>query len=463
MSTVATIKRRAAAAGKPTEPRQQRAALAVAMLGFAVVTLDAQIVNVALPSIHNALGGGLSGLQWIVTAYTLMFSSLLLLGGTIAGRIGSRSAYRNGMLLFVAASVVCAFAPSLPLLVVARLFQGTGAALVTPTALSLIREAYDESKSRARAIAYWGVGGSIAAAAGPILGGILTQIDWRLIFLINVPVGATALLILKATAQSPRRHASFDWAGQITAIVGLASLTYAFIEGGSQGFSNPAIIAAFALAIAALGAFLRIEARRREPMVPLPLFRSRRIAISLSIAGITMLGFYGTVFLQSLYFQEQRGYSALATGLLFLPMTGLVALSSAAVAQLMNRFSRRAMIVAGQVGMATGLLTLALVPHDAPIWIPSCLMIGVGVGGAVTVPPIAALIFDAAPADLAGTASGVLNTVRQLGGSLGVAIFGAAVNASSHFITGLRISYVGTAVLLSATVMLTLSLRGTRS
>ena len=155
MSSAATERRPAVAdAGTPVGPRQQRAALAVAMLGFAVVTLDAQIVNVALPSIHNALGGGLSGLQWIVTAYTLMFSSLLLLGGTIADRIGSRSAYRNGMLLFVAASVVCAFAPSLPLLVVARLFQGTGAALVTPTALSLIREAYDESKSRARAIAY---------------------------------------------------------------------------------------------------------------------------------------------------------------------------------------------------------------------------------------------------------------------------------------------------------------------
>jgi len=463
MSTAATIERSRATAGTPVGPRQQRAALAVAMLGFAVVTLDAQIVNVALPSIHNALGGGLSGLQWIVTAYTLMFSSLLLLGGTIADRIGSRSAYRNGMLLFVAASVVCAFAPSLPLLVVARLFQGTGAALVTPTALSLIREAYDESKSRARAIAHWGVGGSIAAAAGPILGGILTQIDWRLIFLINVPVGGTALLILRATAPSPRRHASFDWAGQITAIVGLASLTYAFIEGGSQGFSSPTIIAAFVVAIVALAAFLRIEAGRREPMIPLPLFRSRRIAISLSIAGITMLGFYGTVFLQSLYFQEQRGYSALATGLLFLPMTGLVALSSAAVAKLMNYFSRRALIIAGQIGMATGLLTLALVPRSAPIWIPSCLMILVGVGGVITVPPIAALIFDAAPADLAGTASGVLNTVRQFGGSLGVAIFGAAVNASSTFITGLRISYIGTAVLLAATVLLTLSLRGTRS
>jgi MFS family permease len=160
---------------KTSSRDRQRAALAAAMLGFAVVTLDAQIVNVALPSIHDDLGGGLSGLQWIVSGYTLMFSSLLLFGGTIADRFGSRRAYRNGMLLFVVASAACALAPSLQLLILARLLQGTGAALVTPTALSLIREAYDDVQARAKAIAYWGVGGSIAAAAGPILGGLLTQ------------------------------------------------------------------------------------------------------------------------------------------------------------------------------------------------------------------------------------------------------------------------------------------------
>ena len=437
---------------------RQRAALAAAMLGFAVVTLDAQIVNVALPSIHDDLGGGLSGLQWIVSGYTLMFSSLLLFGGTIADRVGSRRAYRNGMLLFVVASAACAIAPSLQLLILARLFQGTGAALVTPTALSLIREAYDDVRSRAKAIAYWGVGGSIAAAAGPILGGLLTQIDWRLIFLINLPVGLAALLVLRTVADSPRRPTPIDWAGQVTAILGLGALTAAFIEGGSIGFTSPPILAAILIAIISLTSFLRVEAAGTHPMVPLRLFRSRPIAISLSIAFITMVGFYGTVFLQSLYFQDQRGYSALATGLLFLPMTGMVAIASFLVAQLGHRFSRTALIITGQLGMAAGLATLAAAPHDAPVWIVSGLMVLVGVGGAITVPPVAAIMLDTAPGALAGTASGVLNTFRQIGGSLGVAIFGATVN-STTFATGLRLSYTATAALLTATVIISLRLR----
>jgi len=442
--------------------RHQRAALAAAMLGFAVVTLDAQIVNVALPSIHDDFGGGLSSLQWIVSGYTLMFSSLLLFGGTIADRIGSRNAYRNGMLLFVAASVACALAPSLTLLIIARLVQGTGAALVTPTALSLIREAYDDAKARAKAIAYWGVGGSIAAAAGPILGGILTQVDWRLIFLINVPIGLAALAILRAVAHSRQRATPIDWAGQLTAILSLGALTAAFIEGGSIGFTTLPILAALAIAVAAFAAFLRVESRRTHAMVPLELFRSRPIAISLTIAFITMLGFYGTVFLQSLYFQEQRGYSALATGVLFLPMTGMVAVASFVVAQVGHRFNRAAMIITGQLGMATGLIALAAAPHNVPVWTVSGLMILVGVGGAITVPPIAALILDAAPAALAGTASGVLNTFRQMGGSLGVAIFGATVN-SATFATGLRISYIGTAVLLAVTVIISRRLANSRA
>jgi DHA2 family methylenomycin A resistance protein-like MFS transporter len=428
------------------------------MLGFAVVTLDAQIVNVALPTIHDDLGGGLSGLQWIVSGYTLMFSSLLLFGGTIADRVGSRRAYRNGMLLFVVASAACALAPSLQLLILARLFQGTGAALVTPTALSLIREAYDDVQARAKAIAYWGVGGSIAAAAGPILGGLLTQIDWRLIFLINLPVGLAALIILRVVADSPRRPTRIDWAGQVTAILGLGALTAAFIEGGSIGFTSPPILAAILIALTSLATFLRVEAKTTHPMVPLRLFRSRPITISLSIALITMLGFYGSVFLQSLYFQDQRGYSALATGLLFLPMTGMVAVASFLVAQVGHRFSRTALIITGQLGMATGLIGLVAAPHRAPVWAVSGLMILVGVGGAITVPPVAALILDTAPAALAGTASGVLNTFRQIGGSLGVATFGAAAN-STTFPTGLRISYTATAALLAATVLISLRLR----
>ncbi|MGH9057306.1 MAG: MFS transporter, partial [Acidimicrobiales bacterium] len=198
--------------------RPPRTVLAVAMLGFAAVALDAQVTNVALPAIHRDLGGGLAGLQWIVAGYTLMFSALLLLAGTISDRIGARSAYRVGMVLFVAASVACGLAPSLPFLVAARLIQGTGAALVTPTSLALIRQAYEDPAQRAKAVTYWALGGSAAAAAGPILGGALAQVDWRLIFFLNLPVGVAAVGILTRVGRSPRRPAPFDWAGQASAV-----------------------------------------------------------------------------------------------------------------------------------------------------------------------------------------------------------------------------------------------------
>jgi MFS transporter, DHA2 family, methylenomycin A resistance protein len=439
--------------------RQKRAALGLAMLGFAVVTLDAQITNVALPAIHRSLGGGLAGLQWIVTGYTLMFSALLLFGGSMADRVGSKTAYRNGMVLFMAASAACGLAPSLPFLVVARIVQGSGAALVTPTSLSLIREAFEDSRERARAIAFWAMGGSVAAAAGPVLGGLLTQAGWRLIFFVNLPVGLAAIGLLARAAPSPRRPARFDWTGQVSAVLALGALTYALIEGGSSGFGSSRIIVAFLISATSLAVFLVAEHRGRHPMVPLTLFRSRAVAITLSVAFITMAGFYGTVFLQSLYFQQQRGYSALATGLLFLPMTGLVALTNPLVSKIAQRYGRILPIIAGQAGMATGLLLLALLPLRVPVLAVAAVMILVGVGGAFTVPPIASLILDSVPGQLGGTASGVLNTFRQMGGSLGVAVFGAVVDASSVFEHGLRISFAGTAVLVAIAAAGTLALR----
>ncbi len=253
------------------ERRHPRAALAAAMLGFFVVALDAQVINVALPDIRADLGGGLSGLQWVVTGYTLMFSALLLFGGTFSDRAGARRAYGTGMVVFVAASAACGLAPSLGFLVAARLVQGAGAALVTPTSLALIREAYHDSGQRARAIAYWAMGGSVAAAAGPVLGGALSQLDWRLIFFLNLPAGALALTVLTRVGTSARRVVPFDWTGQVCAVLALAALTYGVIEGGRQGYGSTPILTAFAVAIAAATVFLAAQARGRHPMVPLEL------------------------------------------------------------------------------------------------------------------------------------------------------------------------------------------------
>ncbi|WP_223916853.1 MFS transporter [Arthrobacter sp. NicSoilC12] len=435
-----------------------RASLAAAMLGFFVVALDAQIVNVALPEIRNDLGGGLAGLQWIVTGYTLMFSALQLFAGTFSDRAGAGRAYGLGMILFTVASVACGFSPSLPVLIAGRILQGIGAAMITPSSLALIREAYQDAASRGRAIVYWGLGGSVAAAAGPVLGGVLTQIDWRLIFFVNLPVGATALMVLSRVAPSPRRPAPFDWLGQTTAVLALASLTYGIIEGAEGGYGSPEILTLFAVGAASAAAFVLAQARGRHPMVPLDLFRSRTVSTALAIAVVTMAAFYGVVFLQSLYFQQERGATALETGLLFLPMTGLVALLNPLAARLMARFGNVAMIAAGQLLMALGLAGLWLLPADAPALLVALVMVPVGVGGSFTVPPIIALVMDHVPAQNAGTASGVINTARQVGGSLGVAIYGALL-VGHDFMDGLRLGLGTTAILLLILIAASLRLR----
>ncbi|TQJ40739.1 DHA2 family methylenomycin A resistance protein-like MFS transporter [Arthrobacter sp. SLBN-112] len=435
-----------------------RASLTVAMLGFFVVALDAQIVNVALPAIRNDLGGGLAGLQWVVTGYTLMFSALQLFAGTFSDRTGARRAYGMGMILFTVASAACAFSPTLAALILSRILQGIGAAMITPTSLALIREAYHDATQRGRAIVYWGLGGSVAAAAGPVLGGLLTEIDWRLIFFVNLPVGAVALMVLSRVGKSPRRPSPFDWTGQITAVLALASLTYGIIEGASTGYGSPGILTVFAVSAVSLTAFLIVQARGRTPMIPLDLFSSRTVSTTLAIALVTMAAFYGVVFLQSLYFQQQRGATALETGLLFLPMTALVALLNPLVARLMARYGEVAMIAAGQIIMAVGLTGLCLLPSDSPALLVALVMVPVGVGGSFTVPPIIAIVMDNVPAQRAGTASGVVNTARQVGGSLGVAIFGAVL-ASGRFMDGLRTSLGWTAVILVILVIASLTLR----
>jgi len=439
--------------------RRQLATLGAAMLGFFVVALDAQIVNVALPDIGSALGGGLSGLQWVVTGYTLTFSTLILFAGTLSDRIGARRAYAVGMLLFAAASIACGLAPSLGVLIAARLVQGAGAALVTPTSLALIREGITDEQERTRAIGLWAVGGSVAAAAGPIVGGALTLLDWRLIFWVNIPVAALALLCSTRVAHSPRQPVPFDLLGQGTAILALGSVTYAVIEGSNRGWSSAPIVGLIVTGFLAGRVFLTAQAKGAHPMVPLTMFRSRQLSVALAIAFTSMAAFYGVVFVQSLYFQDQRHETPLVTGLLFLPMTGLITVLSSLAASLVARFGRRALITTGLLVQSLGLVVIAALPSGVPVWVVSAAMILVGGGGSLTVPPVASLVLESAPVEVAGTASGVLNTFRQLGGSLGVAGIGAVIAAHAEFMPGLRAGLIGTVVVLAATAMLSLTLR----
>nr|WP_051945582.1 MFS transporter [Streptacidiphilus rugosus] len=446
----------ALAPGRGTGSPRARFALGAALLGFFVITLDALIVSVALPSIGKDLGGGISGLQWVVDGYTLMLAALLLSAGAISDRIGAKRAFGVGLAVFLVASAACGFAPSLPVLVIARFVQGGGAAVMMPATLALIREAYPDARARTGALAIWAVGGSVGSAAGPLVGGALAGWDWRWIFFINLPVGVVALALLAKAAASPRRVVPFDLVGQVSAVLALGAVTYALIEGGQYGFAGPWILVALGAAVVALVVFLVDQARNRHPMMPLDLFRSRPVVAAL-VAGFALnFGFYGVTFLFSLYFQSFRGMSALATGLLFLPMTVQTAGVSFASGPVTRRFGAKPTMIAGQLVMGAGLLVLFLLPATTPVWLVALLLMPVSLGGSLAVPAMTGLMLAAVPAERVGLASGVLNTFRQFGGALAVAVYGVLV-AGPAFATGMRTGLIGAAVLLAATAAIGLA------
>jgi MFS transporter, DHA2 family, methylenomycin A resistance protein len=414
--------------------------LAAALLGFFVVTLDAVIVNVALPAIRRELAGGMSGLQWVVDGYTLMFAALLLSAGSLSDRLGARRAFGAGMVVFVLASAACGLAATLPALVAARLVQGAAAAALMPASMALVSRAYPDPARRARALGLWAMGGAAASTSGPLLGGALSAVSWRLIFFVNVPAGAAALVLLARAARSPRHSVPFDWAGQVAAVAAMGGLTYGAIEAGAAGFTTPRVLAAFVAAVVALALFGLLQARGRHPMLPLSLFRSRTVSVSVVIGFAFMVGYYGLPFVMSLYLQQLRGLSALGTGVTFVPMMVIGGALNPFTARLAERFGARALIVCGLLSMTAGLVVIGLLPATAPIVLLSALMILVGLAGPLVMPPVMALLLHVVPARRAGVASGVFNTSRQVGGALAIAVFGALVASRATFLPGLRVS-----------------------
>ncbi|MFG2649767.1 MFS transporter [Streptomyces sp. NPDC048436] len=441
----------------PTRPGTL-APLLASLLGFTVITIDVSAVNIALPAIRTSLHGGMAGLQWVVDAYTLMFAALMLSAGALADRAGARRAYVWGVGLFTLASLACALAPGIGTLIAARVAQGGAAAVVMPASLALIRQAYDDPRRRARAIALWTVGGSVAMAAGPVLGGVLTEVaGWRAVFLLNLPVGAVILALLARTAPSPRRPAPLDLAGQATAVLALAGLAFTVIEGGHLGWTSAPVLGAAALAVAAGLAFRATEKRHRAPMVPLGMVRERRVVVSLAVGFAVNAGFYGVVFLLGLYFQQLRGMSAVAAGLMFVPLAVIITSTNLVSPRMAERIGRRRVIVAGQAVLALAMFVLVPLAADTPLWLVLVLLIPTGMGGAFAVPALTALLMDAVPAERAGTASGLFNSLRQTGGAMSVALFGALLasdDATGFSVTGMREALLAVGLLLCATAAL---------
>lgn len=428
-------------------------ALTAGLLGFTLVCLDASVVNVALPAIGSSLGGGMSGLQWVVDAYTLAFAALMLSTGAFSDRAGASRAYALGTAVFTLASAACGLAPGLPSLIGARVVQGVAAAVVLPASLALVRQAYPDPARRARAVAAWAAGGSVAVALGPVAGGVLTSAwDWRAIFFVNLPVGAAILLLLLRAPRSERRPAPLDLPGQVTAVVALTALTFAVIERGMTG------AVALAVAVVAGVVFFRVEARGPHPVVPLGLFRDRTVAVAVATGAAVSVAFYSVVFVFSLYFQQVRGLGPLAAGLAFLPMTGLIAVTNVVAGKLAGRFGPRLPMVVGQWVAVAGLLLLLSVGSGTPAPLVAVALVPLALGCALTVPPLTAAMMDAVPAERAGLAAGVLNAARQVAGGLGIAVFGTLV--ADGFATGMRLSLAIAAVLLAVTGAFSFRLAG---
>lgn len=422
-------------------------ALVLASLGFFLITLDVSIVNLALPSIRQNLGGDVRTQQWILDGYTLCFAVLLLCCGNLSDRIGAKRAYITGIALFGVASLLCAVAPSVPMLIVARCAQGSTAALMLPASMTLIREAFPESRGRARALGVWAAGGAVASAAGPVLGGALSTWDWRFIFAVNVPVCAVMLALAPRVQRSPRTSVPFDWAGQFLALISLGSIIYALIEGGAIGYGHPLILGLLISGAAALVLFLLVQARVAHPMMPLRLFHAGPMRVAM-FGGFTFIyAWFGSVFLASLYLQQHLHLAPALAGLVFVPSAILSFFGNLASGPLANRFGPRFPVILGMVSLVVGLATLAGSVHGGSVVVVAFTLTLIGGGGSVAMPPLAGVVLEFAPQGQAGVASAVSNTFRQVGGALAVAVFGVLVASDGGFLTGMQISLATAAVL----------------
>ena len=416
-----------------SEERRKWWTLAAVSFGLFMIMLDNTVVNVALPAIQEDLGADISELQWIVTGYALTFAALMLIGGKLADAYGRRLIFVVGIVIFTGASLWCGLADSGSMLIAARVVQGAGAALMNPATLSIIAATFPP-RERGTAIGIWAGTAALALAIGPLVGGLLTEhLSWHWIFFVNVPVGVIAIAasFLLITESRDDTHESLDLPGLGTSALGLFALTYGLIEANSYGWTSARIIGSFVVAVVALASFVQIERRRRAPMLDLTLFRSGTYVGANVAMLLVALAMFGIFFFVSLYMQNILGYSAVQAGAAFLPMTVLIILVAPFAGKASDRYGSRWLMTIGMVLLGVQLLYLSQMGADASFWnlLPG-LLVG-GVGMAMTMTPTAAAATRAVPVEKSGVGSAVLNAMRQVGGSLGIALMGAIVAAQT--------------------------------
>jgi EmrB/QacA subfamily drug resistance transporter len=405
--------------------------LAICCMSLLIVGMDVTIVNVALPAIRQDLGASVAGLQWITAAYTVVLASLLMLGGSTADRLGRARVFQFGLGLFTAASLGCSVAPTTGWLVAFRVLQGVGGSMLNPVAMSIIRNTFEDPRERARAIGIWGAVVGVSLALGPVLGGVLAELSWRAVFLVNIPIGLAAIVLTarfvpESRAPRPRRP---DPIGQVLVIVTLATLTSSIIEGPRLGWGSPAILALAATAALALVALVRHELRTVDPLVELRFFSSRPFAASTVIAVAAFTAFGGFLFVNTLYLQDVRGLSPAGAGLCTLPIAAMTVLCSPISGRWVGARGARGPLVIGGLGLGLGGLMLVSLSADTSLgWLLAAYCV-FGLGFGAVNAPITNTAVSGMPPSQAGVAAAVATTSRQVGLTLGVALIGAVVTA----------------------------------
>jgi EmrB/QacA subfamily drug resistance transporter len=408
--------------------------LAICCTSLLMVSMDATIVNVALPAIRRDLGTSISGLQWVIDAYTMVVASLLMLAGSFADRLGRRRTFQAGLVVFTAASALCSAAPGLRSLIAFRVVQALGSSMLNPVAMSIITNTFIEPRARARAIGVWGAVVGVSMALGPLVGGGLTQmIGWRAIFWINVPIGGAAIVLAQRfvpESKAPRAR-RIDPVGQLLVFIALASLTYAVIEGPYHGWTSPLIGGLFASCAGAVVALILYEPRRAEPLLDLRFFRSVPFASATVIAVSMYAAFSGFLFLNALYLQDGRGLAAFETGMYTLPLALAMIAFAPISGRLVGSRGTRPSLVIGGVAIAVSAACLTRLGDATPLaWLVVVYVIfGIGIG--LGNPPITNTAVSGMPRAQAGLAAAVASTSRQVGAALGVALGGTIARLSS--------------------------------
>jgi DHA2 family methylenomycin A resistance protein-like MFS transporter len=446
------------AAAPPTLPGAVRAphwSLIAASVALALTLLNVAMMNVALPTIGTALGGGTAGLQWCANGYAIAFASLLLPAGALADGLGARRVLLLGTTAFAAGSSIAAVAPELFVVVIGQVVAGAGAALITPSAIALVREAYPSSVARTRAVALVSIGMALGFGVGPVIGGLLIDaINWRSVFAVNLLASLVVIGMVRVNVPPsvPRAVRVPDLSGVALGVVALATLTFALIEGASGGWGKPSVVAALVVAVATGVGFVVVQRTGAEPLLPRRLFAAREVSVVTGLGLLFNFTAYAQMFVLSLYFQREWGYTPLQNALIFLPAPAGTLAAAVLVGRWAARTGPRAPLALGLAANGLSAIILLFAQGDAAVLIALVALCIAGIAGGLVVPSLNIVIAVSSPPDLIGVGTAVLNATRQVGGVLGIAILGSIVGDGTD-VGGVHAA-LGTAAAASAAALL---------